>query len=483
MRGVFGETAQQDTGLRFARAAVFTVFGVNGFLLAMWVVHIPAVTDRTGVSHSALGMFILLMAGAGIVGMRVAGPLADRFGSRALVGAAAAVAALAVVGPGLATGPLGLGIALACFGFGNGALDVSMNAQAVHLERAYRRPIMSAFHALFSGGGLLGSLLGAAALRAGMDLRVTLVLACVAGLALVGLCVPRLLADSDTTATPPATPAGAGSTVAVVPATLLDPPASAATPSTTESASHATPPQPHPAANASTPHRSAHVGDDRAAQQHPVTPANEGTLAGPPAVDPFEAPGTQRARQRHGRKVLALGVIAFAVLLTEGVAADWSTLQMRERLGVDDATAALAFAAFSVTMTGGRLVADRVSGSFGPVAVVRYGMLLAALGTATIMISPWTPLTLTGWALCGLGLSGSVPQIFTAAGNLGSGTAATDMSRVFALGYVGLLAGPASIGGLTELVPLSVAMVVPLIAVLICALSADVVDTRRSSTP
>jgi len=385
--------------LRFARAAVFTVFGVNGFLLAMWVVHIPSVTDRTGVSHSELGMFILLMAGAGIVGMRLAGPLADRFGSRALVAVAAGIASLAVIGPGLATGPVGLGIALACFGFGNGALDVSMNAQAVHLERAYRRPIMSAFHALYSGGGLLGSLLGAAALRAGLDPRLTLALACTAGLALVALCVPRLL-----------------------------------------------PSAPHSAA--------------------------------PHTTEPADAPGAQRARRQHGRKVLALAVIAFAVLLTEGVAADWSTLQMRERLEVDDATAALAFAAFSVTMTAGRLMADRVSGAFGPVAVVRYGTLLAALGLTTIMISPWTPLTLTGWALCGLGLSGSIPQIFTTAGNLGSPTAATDMSRVFALGYVGLLAGPALIGGLTELVPLTVALVVPLVAVLICALSADVVDTR-----
>ncbi|MBF6247988.1 MFS transporter, partial [Nocardia elegans] len=184
-----------DRRLRIARAAVFTVFGLNGFLLAMWVVHIPVVTDRTGIAHSTLGMFILLMAGAGIVGMRAAGPLADRFGSRTLVAAAAVVAALAVIGPGLATAPAGLAIALACFGFGNGALDVSMNAQAVHVERAYRRPIMSAFHALFSGGGLLGSLLGAAALRAGLDLRVTLVLASLACLALVALSVPRLLAD------------------------------------------------------------------------------------------------------------------------------------------------------------------------------------------------------------------------------------------------------------------------------------------------
>nr|WP_280505495.1 MFS transporter [Nocardia farcinica] len=418
--------------MRLARVAVFTVFGVNGFLLAMWVVHIPAVTDRTGVSHSELGMFILLMAGAAIAGIRLAGPMADRFGSRTQAGAAAVTASVAVIGPGLATGPVQLGIALACFGFANGALDMSMNAQAVQVERAYGRPILAAFHALFSGGGLLGSLLGAGALRLGLDLRLTLLLTCLAGLALTALWVPRMLPDAhqDVHATVPGAEVSA--------------------------------PGGDPGATVSLDDPAVRTGSGR-------TPRAD--LGEPSADDP---------RAGHGRKVLALAVIAFAVLLTEGVAADWSTLQMRDRLGVDDATAALAFAAFSITMTGGRLVADRVSGAIGPVAVVRHGMLLAALGLTFIVVSPWTPLTLTGWALCGLGLSGSIPQIFTAAGNLGSTTAATDMSRVFALGYLGLLAGPALIGGLTELVSLTTALVVPLVAVVVCALSAGVVTPRAN---
>ncbi|MFI6171933.1 MFS transporter [Nocardia sp. NPDC051052] len=396
-------TSTADRTTRTARAAVFTVFGLNGFLLAMWVVHIPPITDRTGVSKSTLGMFILLMAGAGIVGMRIAGPLADRFGSRTLVAAAAIIASVAVIGPGLATGPVALAIALACFGFGNGALDVSMNTQAVHVERAYGRPIIAAFHALFSGGGLLGSLIGAATLRAGLDLRVTLASAAIACMALTFAALPRLLRDTD----PPA------------------------------------------------------------AEQH---------LRQKPAA-PTDSTGRE-----HRRKVLALAVIAFAVLLTEGVAGDWSTLQMREHLDADAATAALAFGAFSVAMTAGRLATDRVSGAFGRVAVVRYGMLISALGLAVILASPWIPLTLLGWALTGLGLSGSVPQIFTAAGNLGSGKAATDMSRVFSFGYLGLLAGPAVIGWLTAVVPLTTAIAVPLIAVLVCCRYAGVVAPDRAES-
>ncbi|WP_433757031.1 MFS transporter [Nocardia sp. CA-135398] len=420
-------TTTIDPHIRIARAAVFVVFALNGFLLAMWVVHIPAITDRTGIAHSTLGMFILMLAGAGIVGMRIAGPLADRLGSRTVVAAAAAITSISVLGPGLATGPVGLAIALACFGFGNGALDVSMNTQAVHVERAYQRPIMSAFHALFSGGGFLGSLLGAAAQGAGWDVRLSLSLAAVAGLAITAVLVPRLLPDTGSVA------------------------------------------------------RERNSDDRAESGPHDHTPESMGRVPQNPGAATASDAVTARSTTtpNRSRKVLALAAIAFALLLTEGVAADWSALQVRDHLDVDDATAALAFGAFSCTMTAGRFAADRVAGAFGRVAVVRYGALIAAFGLVLIMASGWVPLTLLGWAMCGLGLSGGIPQIFTAAGNLGSTTAATDMSRVFSLGYFGLLAGPSIIGWLTALVPLTTAMAVPLIAVLICSRYAGAVAPRQ----
>ena len=50
--------------------------------------------------------------------------------------------------------------ALMLLGAANGGLDVSMNAQAVVVERGYGRPIMSSFHAAWSFGGLAGAALG-----------------------------------------------------------------------------------------------------------------------------------------------------------------------------------------------------------------------------------------------------------------------------------------------------------------------------------
>ncbi|GAB2566976.1 MFS transporter [Nocardia heshunensis] len=384
--------------IRKARLALFAVFGLNGMLSAVWIVHIPAVTARTEVAPTTLGMLILLMAACAILGMQAAGPLADRFGSRTLTATAATVLSVALLGPVFATTPLTLGLALCAFGFGNGAIDVSMNAQAVHIERAYPRPIMSAFHAFFSCGGFLGSAYGAATQHAHWPIHLTFGLASAVGLTIVVTAIPQLLPHAATA---------------------------------TEDTGRST------------------------------EPAGAESMTDPVA--------------RIGRKVLVLGLIAFALLMAEGVAADWSALQVKSRLGVDAGTAALAFAGFSLTMTLGRFGADRVSGRFGPVAIVRWGTLVAAIGFGLVVASGWLPLTLLGWTLCGIGLSGGVPQVFTAAGNLGSATSATDMSRVFGLGYVGLLAGPAVIGWLDKLVPLTAAMVVPLLAMLLCAWGARAV--------
>ena len=95
-------------------------------------------------------------------------------------------------------------------------------------------------------------------------------------------------------------------------------------------------------------------------------------------------------------------------------------------------------------MTIGRLLADRVSRRFGPAAVLRYGAATGAAGLTVVAFSPWIWMALAGWALFGLGLSGCVPQLFSAAGHADPAAAGANVSRVAGLGYLGMLAGPAA---------------------------------------
>lgn len=132
----------------------------------MWVAHIPVITARTGTDHATLGVLLLVLGGAAFVGMQVSGRLVDRFGSRVCAVGATVCLAAVILGPVLAGNTAALCVSLIGFGLFNGALDVSMNAQAVDAEQAYGRPIMSSFHGWFSIGGLAGSGVVAAALGA-----------------------------------------------------------------------------------------------------------------------------------------------------------------------------------------------------------------------------------------------------------------------------------------------------------------------------
>ncbi|MGC7103162.1 MFS transporter, partial [Amycolatopsis lurida] len=179
--------------LRAARLATFAYFSLNGFLLGMWVVHIPVIENRAGISHATLGWLLLLLGAGAFAGMHAAGPLTDRLGARTVVPLSAALCSTAVVLPGLATNTWTLAAALVALGIGNGCLDVSMNAHAVQVEHGYRRPVMSAFHATFSIGGVLAALAGSGAHSLNWNPAVTLGLVALAGLAIAALAAPALL--------------------------------------------------------------------------------------------------------------------------------------------------------------------------------------------------------------------------------------------------------------------------------------------------
>ena len=70
--------------------------------------------------------------------------------------------------------------------------------------------------------------------------------------------------------------------------------------------------------------------------------------------------GSRAIRLPSGR-LLLLGAIAFAVMLAEGSALDWSATYLSSDLGATAAVAALAFGAFSVTMAIGRFTGDSIN--------------------------------------------------------------------------------------------------------------------------
>lgn len=168
------------------------MFVVNGAVIGCWAAQIPFVQERFDLSNAALGLVILAQAAGSMVATIVAGQGIARRGSTRVLRVAAPASCALLALPLLAPQPPMTAMALLALGAAAGAMDVSMNAHGVAVERAGRRPIMSSLHAGWSLGGLLGAGAVALATAAGVDPHVQLSIAAVV-LALGVLVGGRLL--------------------------------------------------------------------------------------------------------------------------------------------------------------------------------------------------------------------------------------------------------------------------------------------------
>ena len=161
---------------------------------------------------------------------------------------------------------------------------------------------------------------------------------------------------------------------------------------------------------------------------------------------------------RPSRALWALGILAFCCLLAEGAAADWSAVYVEDAIDAPAGQAALAFAAFSATMTLGRLAGDRLAGAFGSVRLLRVCGLVAGAGIGGALLLAMPGAAIVGFGLLGAGLSVVVPIVFRSAASVPGAAAGPSLAAVSTLGYLGFLAGPPLVGGLAELTSLPVAL-------------------------
>jgi MFS family permease len=211
-------------------------------------------------------------------------------------------------------------------------------------------------------------------------------------------------------------------------------------------------------------------------------------IVGGVSAQTFTSRPTQPAHEHHSRvarwpqwswALVCLAAMAFASFLCEGAAGDWSAVYLHSSLGAPLGLAAVGYTVFSVTMTGGRLIGDWLANRIGPRRLVRLstGGAAVCFGVALLISQVWAGMT--GFALLGAGLSFVVPLVFTAASLLGR--AGPNLALVTSAGYFGVLAGPAMIGGLAEVVGLPAALGAVVVLTGMIAVLAHFVLPRESA--
>lgn len=146
---------------RYYRIAVSTFYFIQGIVFASWASRIPDIQNRLGLSEGALGGVLFALPVGQLTAMMLSGYLVNKFGSKLTVsiGAFLYPTGLLLLG-GVAQMWQLLG-ALFLFGVFGNLSNISVNTQAVGVERLYRRSIMASFHGLWSLAGFVGGIIAA----------------------------------------------------------------------------------------------------------------------------------------------------------------------------------------------------------------------------------------------------------------------------------------------------------------------------------
>jgi MFS family permease len=383
------------------RVAIVATFALQALATMPVGARLPAIRDQAGLDAPSLGLALGAFAISLLIGTRVAGPLMTRFGDRRVLRVTVPLLCLALIPVGFARDLLTLAAPLVLLGLLSGAIDVTMNAYAVGLERRLGRPILSGLHGAWSAGMLVSGVVALAAVAAGIDpaAQFTIMgLAC----ALASLVLLRGLEDI------PAEQARPGSGAPVDVRAVLLP-------------------------------------------------------------------------------TLALGVIGFGSFVVEGAVMDWGQIYLRDVGGATAEMAALAYVANALGMLVSRLLGDRTVVLVGPVPLVRWSCLIAAVCLAVVVVRPDPALAVVAYAAIGLAAGPVFPVALSAAGATGAASSWM-LGWVVTMAYLGSVAGPMLIGFAAGAAGLREAFLIPVALGLVMAVLAPAVrgaarGPRPSSIP
>ncbi|WP_332823525.1 MFS transporter [Stutzerimonas kunmingensis] len=159
-------TVQIDAPI--VRNATRCGFFMAGFGLSVWAPLVPYVRERIEMTDAVFGLLLLCIGVGSLTWMPLSGVLVSRWGIRPVQLCSVVLLALALAGMALTDSMLLLALALFCFGGSLGVIDVIMNIQAVLVETAVGRRLMSNFHGMYSLGAISGALMLTGLLTVGL---------------------------------------------------------------------------------------------------------------------------------------------------------------------------------------------------------------------------------------------------------------------------------------------------------------------------
>jgi MFS family permease len=138
------------------RTFLSVFFFLSGFCFSTWASRIPTIKAAFGYNDAELGTILLFMPISSFIGLPFSGWLVSRYDTRVPLVAAFILLGSSLAGIGFANTNFTLIASICVFAFSLRLLNISMNTQAITLQKKFERKINGSFHGLWSTGGILG---------------------------------------------------------------------------------------------------------------------------------------------------------------------------------------------------------------------------------------------------------------------------------------------------------------------------------------
>jgi MFS family permease len=145
-----------------------------------------------------------------------------------------------------------------------------------------------------------------------------------------------------------------------------------------------------------------------------------------------------------------LGVIAFCSMASEGAMFDWSGIYFKDVVKAPASLVILGYTSFMVMMATGRFLADYVISEIGRKRLLQICGMMISAGLFTAVIFPNLITATIAFMIVGLGVSGNIPTVYSAAGRHPSIPPGMALATVGSVGFLGFLMGPPLIGYISQ---------------------------------
>lgn len=407
-------------------------FLAAGFAIAAWAPIIPFIKERFLLDEHGLGLLLLCVGAGSLFSSPLAGFLTPRFGCKIPIFGATITWACCLGLISVVSNLYLMAVILFVFGMAAVILEVTSNINGAMIEQLTGKTVMSGLHALYSLGGLTGSLgvtfiLGA---QAGVVLAASAAALFMLSIVLFGgryLFNRAQLSAEEHGQAPESISDSKGLSSSHAAPTAV----SAATVVTT--AAGFTAPAP--------------MSDDSNNREKQVLQAQKQQLKKEIGQTQHELPDKMlQKRYVLHPLILMISFMLFVLYLTEGAILDWSGVFLYEERGVSLEMAGYGYTAFAVMMTTFRFLGDRLVLFMGRRRLIVLGTITICCGFVLSALVDHLYTNLLCFALIGVGSSNVIPQLVSYVAKVKDVPMHISVTLVNSFGFTGVLMGPALIG-------------------------------------